>query len=93
MNRLRPWLVPFLAAAASCAPAPLATAPLAPPAAAPFVIAANPLAAKAGIEVLKRGGSAIDATVAVQALLGLVEPQSSGVGGGAFRIDRQDHRL
>ena len=84
MNRLRPWLVPFLAAAASCAPAPPATAPLAPPAAAPFVIAANPLAAKAGIEVLKRGGSAIDATVAVQALLGLVEPQSSGIGGGAF---------
>ncbi len=50
----------------------------------PFVIAANPLAAKAGQDVLKRGGSAIDAAIAVQAMLSLVEPQSSGVGGGAF---------
>jgi len=50
----------------------------------PFVIAANPLAAQAGIAVLKRGGSAADAAVAVQAMLSLVEPQSSGVGGGAF---------
>jgi gamma-glutamyltranspeptidase / glutathione hydrolase len=50
----------------------------------PFVIAANPLAAQAGINVLKRGGSAVDAAIAVQAMLSLVEPQSSGVGGGAF---------
>ena len=49
-----------------------------------FVIAANPLAAQAGYEVLKRGGSAVDAAVAVQAMLSLVEPQSSGIGGGAF---------
>ena len=54
----------------------------------PFVIAANPLAAQAGINVLKRGGSAVDAAVAVQAMLSLVEPQSSGVGGGAFMIYR-----
>ena len=50
----------------------------------PFVIAANPLAAQAGIDVLKRGGSAVDAAIAVQAMLSLVEPQSSGLGGGAF---------
>ena len=50
----------------------------------PFVIAANPLAAQAGLNVLKRGGSAVDAAIAIQAMLSLVEPQSSGVGGGAF---------
>ncbi len=48
--------------------------------------AANPLAVEAGLEVLKAGGSAADAAVAVQAALGLVEPQSSGVGGGAFLV-------
>ena len=50
----------------------------------PFVIAANPLAATAGMEVLERGGSAVDAALAMQAMLSLVEPQSSGVGGGGF---------
>lgn len=50
----------------------------------PFVIAANPLAARAGMEVLERGGGAADAALAVQAMLSLVEPQSSGMGGGAF---------
>ena len=49
-----------------------------------YVIAANPLAAQAGLNVLKRGGSAVDAAIAVQAMLSLVEPQSSGMGGGAF---------
>ncbi|WP_346798444.1 gamma-glutamyltransferase [Halomonas sp. Bachu 37] len=48
------------------------------------VAAANPLATDAGYQVLKAGGSAIDATVAVQMVLALVEPQSSGIGGGAF---------
>jgi gamma-glutamyltranspeptidase/glutathione hydrolase len=51
-----------------------------------MVTAANPLAANAGLAVLKRGGSAMDAAVAVQAVLGLVEPQSSGLGGGAFMV-------
>ncbi|HLK24999.1 MAG TPA: gamma-glutamyltransferase family protein [Caulobacteraceae bacterium] len=51
-----------------------------------MVAAANPLAVEAGVAVLKRGGSAIDAAIAVQAVLGLVEPQSSGLGGGAFMV-------
>ena len=46
--------------------------------------AANPLAAEAGREILRKGGSAIDAAIAMQAVLTLVEPQSSGIGGGAF---------
>jgi gamma-glutamyltranspeptidase/glutathione hydrolase len=50
------------------------------------VAAANPLATDAGYRVLKAGGSAIDAAVAVQMVLTLVEPQSSGIGGGAFLL-------
>ena len=49
-----------------------------------MVSAANPHAVAAGYRVLKEGGSAIDATIAVQMVLTLVEPQSSGIGGGAF---------
>ena len=52
----------------------------------PIVAAANPLAADAGLRVLQAGGSAVDAAVAIQAVLGLVEPQSSGLGGGAFMM-------
>jgi gamma-glutamyltranspeptidase/glutathione hydrolase len=51
-----------------------------------MVVTANPLATKAGCDVLKAGGSAADAAVAVQMVLGLVEPQSSGLGGGAFVV-------
>lgn len=50
------------------------------------VAAANPLAANAGYQILKSGGSAVDAAIAVQMVLALVEPQSSGIGGGAFLI-------
>jgi gamma-glutamyltranspeptidase/glutathione hydrolase len=50
------------------------------------VAAANPLATDAGYQILKAGGSAVDAAVAVQMVLGLVEPQSSGIGGGAFLL-------
>lgn len=51
-----------------------------------MIVAANPLASQAGAKVLARGGTAADAMVAVQAVLGLVEPQSSGLGGGAFLV-------
>lgn len=85
----RLWTIALCGALAACAPSPkMAVAPAAAPSAQtsaqPFVIAANPLAAKAGMEVLERGGNAADAALAVQTMLSLVEPQSSGVGGGAF---------
>ena len=56
-----------------------------------WVSAANPLAVDAGLEILAKGGKALDAAVAVQTLLGLVEPQSSGVGGGAFLMYYDAH--
>ena len=82
MSLLRLVVLPLLFVLGSCttvrAAAPAETREQA------FVIAANPLAARAGMEVLERGGSAVDAAIAVQAMLSLVEPQSSGMGGGAF---------
>lgn len=51
-----------------------------------MVAAANPLAAQAGVDILRNGGTAADAAVAVQLVLNLVEPQSSGIGGGAFAL-------
>jgi gamma-glutamyltranspeptidase / glutathione hydrolase len=51
-----------------------------------MVAAANPLAVDAGVSILAQGGSAVDAAIAVQMVLNLVEPQSSGIGGGAFLI-------
>jgi len=71
-------------AACASAQAPVVQPSAQAAAAEPFSIAANPLAAQAGLNVLKRGGSAVDAAIAIQAMLSLVEPQSSGVGGGAF---------
>jgi len=51
-----------------------------------LVAAAHPLAVDAGLEILAKGGSALDAAIAVQMVLGLVEPESSGIGGGAFLL-------
>jgi gamma-glutamyltranspeptidase / glutathione hydrolase len=51
-----------------------------------MIAAANPLAVEAGVSILAQGGSAVDAAIAVQMVLNLVEPQSSGIGGGAFMI-------
>lgn len=51
-----------------------------------MIVAAHPLAAHAGYEVLKSGGNAVDAAIASQLMLALVEPQSSGLGGGAFAL-------
>jgi len=90
------------AVAAGCAiqtPAPVSTAPPQPEAGSGFragldartatrymAAAANPLAAEAGRQILAAGGSAVDAAIAMQMVLTLVEPQSSGIGGGAFLL-------
>ena len=60
-----------------------------------LVVSAHPLAAQAGYAMLQQGGSAVDAALAIQAMLTLVEPQSSGIGGGAFMLywDADQQRL
>ena len=78
----------FFALAIACLAIPFAA-----PAQAPeqrfsreLVVSANPFASDAGLKILRQGGSAVDAAIAVQLVLTLVEPQSSGVGGGAFML-------
>lgn len=89
----------LMLAACNTPPSPVSTLPLAPESASGYrtdlqtrqatrhmAAAANPLAAEAGRDMLRRGGSAIDAAIAMQAVLTLVEPQSSGIGGGALIV-------
>ena len=102
MSLLRPaalGLALLLAACAGREPAPVADPRTAPEAAGPtatvtgtaiaarhMIAAANPHAAEAGREILRAGGTALDAAIAAQMVLTLVEPQSSGIGGGAFLL-------
>ncbi|MET0950367.1 MAG: gamma-glutamyltransferase [Pseudomonas sp.] len=102
LNRYRLSALSLIASGlilAACNAPPASTLPIAPEDASGFrtdlqtrhaskhmAAAANPLAAEAGRAMLRQGGSAIDAAIAMQAVLTLVEPQSSGIGGGALIV-------
>ncbi|MGH6611937.1 MAG: gamma-glutamyltransferase family protein, partial [Burkholderiaceae bacterium] len=98
------FVAPLIAALAACAT--VADRPSQPEMSSPFRVglntvtaskhmaaSANPLATEAGREILRAGGSAVDAAIAIQMVLTLVEPQSSGIGGGAFMMHWDGRRV
>lgn len=86
-RRWQKLLSAFLITAGTLSFVPLShAAPAHVPAKHHMVAAANPYAAEAGREMLRKGGSAVDAAIATQMVLNLLEPESSGIGGGAFML-------
>ena len=85
-RRARVWWVLLLLGACAAPPPPPPPAAIASTARAVAASTAHPLATQAALQMLAEGGSAVDATVAAQMVLGLVEPQSSGIGGGSLLL-------